>query len=56
MGQLFSVDDVAMAFGLHAKTVERWCRAGIIRAVRLGSRWRVATEEVERIRREGVAK
>ena len=54
LGELFSCSDVAGALALHAKTVERWCRSGLIRAVRLGVRWRVTAEEVERIRREGV--
>ena len=56
MGQLFSLNNVAVALGFHVKTVEVWCRKGAIRAVRLGGRWRVAAEEVERIRREGVSR
>ena len=54
MGQLFSVQQVAMAIGMNVKTVERWCRRGVLRAVRFGDRWRVTDEELERIRREGL--
>lgn len=54
MGKLFSVHETASLLGLHAKTVERWCRQGEIAAVRLGTRWRVSAQELERIAREGV--
>lgn len=56
MGQLFSLNDVAVVLGFHVKTVELWCRKETIRAVKLGGRWRVPAEEVERIRQGGLPK
>lgn len=54
MDKLFSVEEVSIILGLHAQTVQRWCAARKLQAVRLGLRWRVPAEEIERIRREGV--
>lgn len=54
MGKLFSQEEVAVTLGVHLKTVQHWCRAGRIRAVRVGKWWRVPEGEVERITREGV--
>jgi excisionase family DNA binding protein len=54
LDKLFSVGEVAFMLGLHVQTVQRWCAAHRLQAVRLGLRWRVPAEEIERIRREGL--
>jgi excisionase family DNA binding protein len=54
MDKLFSLQEVSVILGFHLRTVQQWCAAGRLPAVRLGSRWRVPAEEIERIRREGL--
>ncbi|MDK1472978.1 helix-turn-helix domain-containing protein [Streptomyces sp. 549] len=45
--QLYTVDQVAELLGLHPKTVRGYIRDGRLKATRLGSRYRIASEEVE---------
>ncbi len=47
----YTVREVAEAFGLHPDTVAAAIRRGELRATRLGRRWLVPREEVERIER-----
>jgi len=46
--------DIANMLDVHLFTVQRWLAAGKIRGIKAGRVWRIAPEEVERIRREGV--
>ena len=44
-------DEVAKYFRVHARTVERWLRAGSLKGYKLGegktALWRISTKEVE---------
>lgn len=54
MDKLFSIAEAAGILGVCTKSVRVWCGQGRIVGVRLGARWRVAAEELERVRKEGV--
>lgn len=55
--RLCTVEEVAEYLGdaFSPVTVRRWCRDGIIKAVKIGKRWVIPESEARRIKREGVA-
>ena len=52
--QLLRTDRVALAVDWHPGSVRRAIRQGRIKAVRVGQEWRVSTEELARLQREGL--
>jgi excisionase family DNA binding protein len=48
---LLTTREAAAVLGLHRRTVERMCREGTLRGVRLGEfgNWRVPVAEIERL-------
>lgn len=51
---VYTPREVSKILGVSYITVTRWCRAGRIRALKLGHQWRISEEEVDRIISEGV--
>lgn len=47
--------EVASTFKVSQKTVERWEKAGILPAVRIGASVRYRVEDVETLRKDGRA-
>jgi len=55
--KLYTVKEVADELRVHEETVRRWLRDGRMAGVRMGgsrSGYRVAQEEVDRVRSQGV--
>jgi len=52
--RFWKLSEVASLLGVVQMTVYRWIWAGKVKAIKVGRSWRVAPEEVERIRRDGV--
>ena len=48
---LFTIPDVADICRVSTKTVRRWIAAGDLVAMRLGSQWRIAPEDLDRFMR-----
>ena len=48
--RLLSSAEVARRVGVHQETVQRWARAGLLRAVRVGRRGRLRIPESELLR------
>ncbi len=51
---LVPLDKAAERIGIPAKTLWRWVSGKKVPAVRMGGKWYLRTEEVERIAAEGV--
>lgn len=45
--QVFNVEQVAVALGLHPKTILRHIRSGRLRAAKAGGQWRVRDEDLQ---------
>jgi excisionase family DNA binding protein len=45
--ELYSVVDVALALGLHVKTVRNFVREGRLKATRIGKQYRIARADLE---------
>lgn len=48
--ELLTVSQAAEAFGATSQTIRNWIRAGQVDAVRIGNRFLIPRQEVERIR------
>lgn len=48
------VEEVASIFNVHFRTVYLWIRQKRIKAIRIGKRYYIPNEEVERIKKEGI--
>lgn len=48
------VEEVAKIFNVHFRTVYLWIRQNKIKAIRVGKRYYVPNEEIERIRTQGL--
>ncbi|WP_249011809.1 helix-turn-helix domain-containing protein [Conexibacter sp. DBS9H8] len=48
--ELLTVSQAAEAFGATSQTIRNWIRAGQVDAVRIGNRFLISRQEVERIR------
>lgn len=55
--RLCTAEEVAAYLGENVSpfTIRRWCRDGLIKAVKLGRKWAIPESEARRIKREGVA-
>jgi excisionase family DNA binding protein len=53
--ELYRVRDVMKALSLGRTTVYEYIRTGKIKVVRLGKSIRIARDELERLKREGIA-
>jgi excisionase family DNA binding protein len=42
----FSTEEVAEIFGVRSKTVRKWIYSGKVRAVKVGSQWRIPRGEL----------
>nr|WP_269140588.1 helix-turn-helix domain-containing protein [Archaeoglobus neptunius] len=52
MPGFYTVKEVAGMLKVSERTVQKWCRNGVIRSVRLpGGQYRIPVEEVERLLR-----
>lgn len=52
---MYSVKEIADILKVHELTINRYIKAGKIKAVKIGSVWRVEKTEVERIIKYGIA-
>ena len=41
LNRMLRVEEVAEFLGVEKRTVRKWCRIGIIEAVKLGKEWRI---------------
>ena len=44
---LFDAAEVAQYVGVKRTTVQRWCRSGYLKAIKLGKSWRIHPDELE---------
>ncbi len=44
---LFDADEVARYLGVERSTVQRWCRSGYLKAIKIGKSWRIHRDELE---------
>lgn len=51
--EYYRVEEVAEKLGVHHSTVRKWIKAKKIHAVFI-AHWRISTQEMDRIMREGV--
>lgn len=52
--QLASCQEVADALGVSPYSVGRWCREGLLKAVKLRKEWRIPRAELERVLAQGL--
>jgi len=52
MKNSYRIDEAAERWEVHPKTVERAIHRGEVDAFKIGSTWRIRTEEVERIEKK----
>ena len=45
--ELFDTDEVADYLGVERVTVQRWCRSGYLRGIKIGRAWRVRRDVLE---------
>lgn len=50
---MMTVKQVAKVFQVKDYTIREWARLGKIKAVKVGNRWMITRQEVERIQAEG---
>ena len=50
--EFYSSDEVAEIFHIHPATVRRWLIAKILRGKKVGKKWFIPAEDVERLRAE----
>jgi len=51
MASSYTPKEVATELGINRKTAYRWIKQGLMGAVKLGGRYRVSPQEVDRLRR-----
>ena len=51
---MLSIKEVALELNLNPMTVFRYIQKGKINAVKVGRDWRIAPDELERIKKEGI--
>jgi excisionase family DNA binding protein len=44
---LFDADEVAQYLGVERTTVQRWCRSGYLKAIKIGRDWRIRRAALE---------
>ncbi len=45
--ELFDSEEVAEYLGVEQTTVQRWCRSGHLRCVKIGRDWRIRRDALE---------
>ena len=50
--EFYSSDEVAEIFRVHPVTVRRWLMNKILRGKKIGRKWLIPVEDVERLRKE----
>jgi excisionase family DNA binding protein len=53
--KMLSLYDAAIILNVHYNTLRRWIQMGKVKAVKMGRAWKISTEEVERLKSDGVA-
>lgn len=51
MGAMIGARKLAREIGVSERTMRRYIRQGLIKAVKVGNKWLVPSEEAERVRR-----
>ncbi len=51
---MYSLKDAAILLGVHVNTIRRWIKEGKIKAVKMGKNWKIPSEEMNRVSKEGV--
>lgn len=51
---LYRVNEVAKELRVHPVTVREWISQGRVKAVKVGSTWRISQEELDRLKKGGV--
>ncbi len=54
MDALFTTEELTKIFKVSKSTLRDWRKAGELHGVKIGREWRYTSEEVERIKREGI--
>ncbi len=54
LGRQFTTSELAGAIQYHEESIRRAIRAGRIRAIRCGNRWRIPPDELARIMTNGL--
>lgn len=54
MNKLYTVEEVAKYLNLKEMTIYNWLRLKRISGLKLGGRWRIKQEELDRILKEGL--
>ena len=49
MKEIYNVEEVAEFLAVHKETVKKFIREGRIKGVKLGTRWRITEDEIQRI-------
>ena len=47
--ELFDTKEVAEYLGVEHTTVQRWCRSGYLRCLKIGKGWRIHREALENL-------
>ena len=50
--ELLDSEEVAEYLGVERTTVQRWCRSGHLRALKIGKDWRIRRDALEDFRKE----
>jgi excisionase family DNA binding protein len=45
--ELFDAEEVAEYLGVERSTVQRWCRSGHLRCIKIGKAWRIRRDALE---------
>jgi excisionase family DNA binding protein len=48
-GRLYNVDDAAELLSVRPATLREWLRAGKVKAIKLGSAWKISDTELRRL-------
>ena len=54
MAQMLTIPDVARALNLSITSIRRQIAAKNLHAVKLGDKWLVSPQEIERVKKEGL--
>lgn len=46
--QFYTASDVASKLKVHVETVKRWLRNGDLEGIRIGGRWRISEDAVQK--------
>ena len=52
-GRLYNVDDAAELLSVKPATLREWLRAGKVKAIKLGSAWKISDNELRRLINNG---